>query len=141
MGAFERAFDVWGDGAAYLVDAPGHAPGHQMMLVRVGIGEGGDEEDEFVLLAGDCFHHPELLEEPERTARRPFSDGSMHSEPEVAMETMKRTREFARRENVWVVGAHDFSIGEVVRPGVEVIEGLVLLNDWKKKGWKKGFRS
>ena len=92
-----------------------------------------------MLLAGDCFHHPELLGDPLRTARKPYSGGSMHSEPEMAVDTMWRTREFARRENVWVVGAHDFSVGEAIAPGVEVIEGLVSLNEWKSKGWKKSF--
>lgn len=35
VGSFEHAFDVWGDGSAYVFDAPGHSAGHQHLLVRV----------------------------------------------------------------------------------------------------------
>ncbi|KAF1956791.1 hypothetical protein CC80DRAFT_492287, partial [Byssothecium circinans] len=52
LGSFNHTFDVFGDGAAYLIDAPGHSAGHQMMLVRVKNGL-DREEDDFVLLAGD----------------------------------------------------------------------------------------
>lgn len=134
LGSFDRAFDVFGDGSAYLIDSPGHSSGHQMMLIRVKTSSSGDD---FVLLAGDCFHHPELLKDPKRTARPPYSEGSMHAEPEIAVDTITRTKLFAEQENVWVIGAHDFSIGEAIAPGVKVIEGLVPLNDWKEKGWKR----
>ncbi|KAF3005105.1 hypothetical protein E8E13_010048 [Curvularia kusanoi] len=133
LGAFERAWDVFGDGAAYLIDAPGHSAGHQMMLVRTTGGDGSS----FVVLAGDCFHHPEILREPRRTARPPYSKGGMHTDPEAAMDTIYRTREFALRDEVWVVAAHDFSVGQNVQPGVKEIEGLVMINDWREKKWKK----
>jgi glyoxylase-like metal-dependent hydrolase (beta-lactamase superfamily II) len=134
LGAFERAFDVWGDGSAYLIDAPGHSAGHQMMLIRT---TSSSDESSFVLLAGDCFHHPILLQDPQRTARPPYSKESMHSDPETAIETIWRTRQFAQSEDVWVVGAHDFSVGEGIEEGKRVIEGLVEINAWKTKGWKK----
>lgn len=136
LGAFDRAFDVFGDGALYVVDAPGHSAGHQQLLVRVKINE-DDEDDDFVLLAGDCYHHPALLEDPERTARPPYSKASMHADPEVAIDTMMRTKAFHDRENVLVAGAHDFSIGRAIAPGEEEIEGLVCLNEWRAKGWRK----
>jgi glyoxylase-like metal-dependent hydrolase (beta-lactamase superfamily II) len=134
LGAFDRAFDAFGDGSAYLIDAPGHSAGHQMMLVRT-TSEG--DESTFVLLAGDCFHHPIMLQEPLRTARPPYSKESMHSEPEIAIDTIWRTREFAKRDNVWVVAAHDYTIGEGIQKGKKVIEGLVDINEWKEKQWKK----
>jgi glyoxylase-like metal-dependent hydrolase (beta-lactamase superfamily II) len=135
LGTFDRAFDVWGDGSAYLVDAPGHAEGHQMMLIRVKTNQAG--EDDFVLLAGDCYHHPSLLKDPTKTARPPYTEGGLHSDAEVAMDIMTRTRVLSEKANVWVVGAHDFSVGEALMPGKEEIEGLVLLNDWHEKEWKK----
>ncbi|PSN62658.1 hypothetical protein BS50DRAFT_532089 [Corynespora cassiicola Philippines] len=140
LGAFDRAFDVFGDGAAYLVDAPGHSAGHQMMLCRVKADLHSSGEDDFVLLAGDCFHHPALLKEPERTARPPYSKESMHSEPDVAIDTIFRTRAFAERDNVWVIGAHDFSVGEGISSalgGAQPLDGLVQLNSWRANGWKK----
>lgn len=133
LGAFERAFDVFGDGAAYLIDAPGHSAGHQMMLIRTTAGADGT----FVLLAGDCFHHPEILKEPRRTARPPYSKGGMHSDPASALDTIYRTREFAKRENVWVIAAHDFSVGQNIRPGVKEIQGLISIDDWQERKRKK----
>lgn len=104
LGSFDRGFDVFGDGSAYLVDAPGHSAGHQMMLIRVKTGESG--EDDFVLLAGDCYHHPALLKEPRRTARPPYSADSMHADPEQAVNTMIRTKVFSEKKNIWVTGNH-----------------------------------
>lgn len=139
VGAFDRAADVFGDGSAYLIDAPGHSPGHQMLLVRVTAesnSRSSSDEDSFVLLAGDCYHHPDLLKDPERTARPPYSKASMHADPEVAVETIHRTRAFALRDNVWVMAAHDFSVGEALRKGEKEIEGLILINGWRGKKWK-----
>ncbi|KAF1839702.1 hypothetical protein BDW02DRAFT_563756 [Decorospora gaudefroyi] len=137
LGAFERAYDVFGDGAAYLIDAPGHSPGHQMMLLRTTSHASTNSEDTFVLLAGDCFHHKELLNDPTRTARPPYAKAGMHADPEQAIDTMYRTREFERKENVWVIGAHDPSVGNGPRPGEKLIDGLVELNAWFEMGWKK----
>lgn len=142
VGSFEHAFDVWGDGSAYVFDAPGHSAGHQHLLVRVqsshSNASGGEEDsDSFVMLAGDCYHHPDLLKEPRRMARPPYSKSTMHSDPEAALDTITRAHEMSKRDNIWVLGAHDFSIGEAIKPGVKEIEGLVLVNDWRDKGWKK----
>ena len=80
---------------------------------------------------------PELLEEPRRTARPPYSKSGMHADPESALDTMYRTREFAKRENIWVIAAHDFSVGQKIRPGVKEIQGLVPIDDWQERNWKK----
>ncbi|KAL0575436.1 hypothetical protein V5O48_006527 [Marasmius crinis-equi] len=44
------AIDFFEDGSLYLVDMPGHCPGHIVALARV-------KPDSFVLLGGDTFHH------------------------------------------------------------------------------------
>jgi hypothetical protein len=36
-----------------------------------------------------------------------------------------------------VVAAHDYTIGEGIQKGKKVIEGLVDINEWKEKQWKK----
>lgn len=136
LGAFERAYDVFGDGSAYLIDASGHSPGHQMMLVRTTSGS-DSKESSFVLLGGDCFHHVDILRDPNRTARPPRVKLCMHSDPEQAVDTMFRTREFARKDYVWVIGAHDATVGESIKPGIKEIQGLVEITDWQDKGWKK----
>ncbi|KAF2871021.1 beta-lactamase-like protein [Massariosphaeria phaeospora] len=136
LGSFDRAFDVFGDGSAYLIDAPGHSPGHQMMLLRVKIDDSGGTDDDFVLLAGDCYHHPALLRDPNRTARPPYSKSGMHADADEAIKTMFRTKTCAEKENIWVLGAHDFSVGDAIASGVKEIQGLVLVNGWREKGWK-----
>lgn len=50
--------DVFGDGTVRIVAAPGHTPGHQVLLVRL-------PKRGPVLLAGDLYHYPE-----ERTTGR-----------------------------------------------------------------------
>lgn len=135
LGAFDRAFDVWDDRSAYLIDAPGHSAGHQMMLIRTTSTPSSDST--FVLLAGDCFHHPIMLQDPQRTARPPYSKESMHAEPEAAIETIWRTRKLAEKDPVWVVAAHDSSVGEGIEKGVKVIEGLVDIGGWKAEGRKR----
>jgi glyoxylase-like metal-dependent hydrolase (beta-lactamase superfamily II) len=133
LGAFDRAFDVFNDGSAYIVDAPGHSAGHQMMLIRTTAGSG---KDAFVLLAGDCYHHPDLLQDPRRTARPPYAKESMHAEPEAAVDTIYRTKALAEKDYIWVLGAHDTTVGEGIAKGEKEIEGLVEVNGWEGKGWK-----
>jgi glyoxylase-like metal-dependent hydrolase (beta-lactamase superfamily II) len=135
LGAFERAFDLFDDGSTYLIDAPGHTAGHQMLLARVNTGLAGAADD-FVLLAGDCYHHPAMLNNPLLTARPPFSKASMHSDPDVAIDTMFRAKRCAEEENIWVVAAHDFSVADAVSPETDAVKGLVLLTNWREKGWK-----
>ncbi|KAJ7130622.1 beta-lactamase-like protein [Mycena epipterygia] len=45
-----KAVDYFGDGSFYLLDTPGHLPGHISALARV-------TPDSFVSLGGDTFHH------------------------------------------------------------------------------------
>jgi N-acyl homoserine lactone hydrolase len=44
--------DVFGDGTVRLISAPGHTPGHQVLLVR--LAKRGP-----VMLSGDLYHYPE----------------------------------------------------------------------------------
>lgn len=53
-GGLLRVRDFLGDGALYVVDAPGHLPGHVNVLARVG-------EKRWVYLAGDACHDARLL--------------------------------------------------------------------------------
>ncbi|CAK7241309.1 MAG: hypothetical protein STHCBS139747_002770 [Sporothrix thermara] len=51
-----RALDYFGDGSFYLLDTPGHAPGHLCGLARVRSGP-APEDNHFVLMLGDAIHH------------------------------------------------------------------------------------
>ena len=45
-------YDVFGDGKAVIKSAPGHTPGHQVLLLKFA-------RDGNILLAGDLYHFPE----------------------------------------------------------------------------------
>ena len=55
IGSFD-AFDFFGDGAFYLLDAPGHAQGHLCGLARTTA-----SPDSFVFMGADACHHPGVL--------------------------------------------------------------------------------
>jgi glyoxylase-like metal-dependent hydrolase (beta-lactamase superfamily II) len=58
-GIWPRCIDFFGDGSFYLLDAPGHLPGHIMALAKTG-------DDEYVLMGGDACHDPLLFVYPEK---------------------------------------------------------------------------
>ena len=57
---FTHAIDFFGDGSLYLVNTPGHYPGHISALARVSSSnntEDGGEGGTYVFLGGDCCHN------------------------------------------------------------------------------------
>ena len=137
FGPFQRTADVFGDGSLYLVDAPGHYAGHQLVLVRVKAAASGGEKDDYVILCGDAFHHPKILKEPGLMARPPYSflGRGMHPEHEQSLDTVERCNKLAREENVWVVAAHDWTVRDKILGREEGnVEGVVCLDEWRKKG-------
>jgi len=48
----EGNYDVFGDGSVTLISAPGHTPGHQVLLVKLG-------KTGTVMLSGDLYHFRE----------------------------------------------------------------------------------
>ena len=134
VGPFERAADLFEDGSLLLVDAPGHMPGHALLYVRV-------KDDDYILLTGDAFHHPDILKEPGLLARPPYSwEGkSMHADGETAKSTIEKINKWAHQDNVWIVASHDPSIENAIlkHTGEKEIEGLVCLDEWRSKNWKQ----
>ena len=61
LGPFNKTIDLFGDGSVVLCSTPGHAPGHQSVLVR--LGSGGE-----VLLTGDAADLRSMVHHPEPTA-------------------------------------------------------------------------
>lgn len=53
---FEHTIDLFDDGTVYIVNAPGHLPGHLNLLVRI-----STSPLKFVLLAGDACHDIRLF--------------------------------------------------------------------------------
>lgn len=58
VGDFD-AFDYFGDGSFYLLNAPGHSAGHMTALARVTTNE--NDDDSFVFMGADACHHPGVL--------------------------------------------------------------------------------
>ncbi|KAJ9626665.1 uncharacterized protein PV06_00079 [Exophiala oligosperma] len=56
LALFPHAIDFFGDGSVFIVDAPGHLPGHINLLCRI-----SDQPTRFVCLAGDACHDVRLL--------------------------------------------------------------------------------
>ena len=117
--------DYFGDGSFFLVDTPGHMPGHLGGLARTG-------QDEWVFFGGDCCHHRALL-----TGNRPMSvtvgpggGKSFHKDPTAAKNTIEKVRELEAGGEVLVALAHD-----------ALLEGRMplypeQLNGWKGSEWK-----
>ncbi|RFU76633.1 metallo-beta-lactamase superfamily [Trichoderma arundinaceum] len=72
IGGF-TALDFYGDGSFYLIDTPGHAPGHLCGLARTTNSHNGQGRDTFVLLAGDSCHFCGVLR-PNETYPFPTSE-------------------------------------------------------------------
>lgn len=53
---WENTMDIFGDGTIYILNAPGHLPGHINLLVRV-----SNDPVKFVCLAGDACHDIRLF--------------------------------------------------------------------------------
>jgi hypothetical protein len=49
FGAFEKAFDFFGDGSLWVIQAPGHMPGNLICCCRI-------ESGEWLILGSDCAH-------------------------------------------------------------------------------------
>ncbi|KAJ7584754.1 Metallo-hydrolase/oxidoreductase [Mycena floridula] len=99
LGPFPRAFDFYGDGSLYIIDAPGHLPGHVNVVVRT------SAEGDWLLLAGDSAHHWDLL-----TGASEIScdfHGCAHVDKEAAAKHIERLREFLGEAKTRLIIAHD----------------------------------
>ncbi|KAF2732852.1 Metallo-hydrolase/oxidoreductase [Polyplosphaeria fusca] len=121
LGAFPAAVDFFGDGSVYVIDAPGHLPGHVNLLARKGPGK-------WVYLGGDCCHDPRILTGEKGIAM--YEDGrggmrSVHADTKEAERTVGRIAGLLRKGRVREEGG-----GEV-----EVEVEVVVAHD---KGWREG---
>ena len=100
IGPFPSALDFYGDGSVYIVDAPGHVPGHINLLARTSA-DGG-----WVFLAADSAHDWRLL-----TGEAGFGEhtqwGCVHEDPVKAQENIERIKVLVGNPRVRVLLAHD----------------------------------
>jgi glyoxylase-like metal-dependent hydrolase (beta-lactamase superfamily II) len=127
VGPFPRAHDFFGDGSFYLLDTPGHMPGHLAGLAQTDPGE-------WVFMGGDCCHHRALLvgTRPVSVTVGPNGTPSFHRDPKAAIKTIGLIRELEEYEHVFVALAHDAML----------VDRMPLypspVNGWKGSLWKKG---
>ncbi|KAK6217911.1 hypothetical protein LQW54_003199 [Pestalotiopsis sp. IQ-011] len=154
-------FDCFGDGSFYLLDAPGHAPGHMCGLARVR----ASPEPAFVLMGADACHHPGVLRPSSHLPLPPSitippglgccpgdlfqhltlsgnTDKSFFTLPrnmlfpdhDAALETVRKIQELDANDEVFVIIAHDVSIRDTLPLFPKSV------NDWRKEGLKKTTR-
>lgn len=81
-------YDLMGDGSIYVVDAPGHLPGHINLLARVA-------ERRWIYLVGDACHDPRLLTGEKEIAEWTDAEGNfccIHTDKKQAEATLARIR-------------------------------------------------
>lgn len=100
IGPFPLALDYFKDGSLYIVDAPGHLPGHINVLVRTSI-DGG-----WLYFASDAAHCWSLVTGHSEIAGE-TGKGCIHAHKEVAAETIRRVRALSEMPRVKVILAHD----------------------------------
>ena len=100
---FRHGFDIFGDSSFWILDAPGHMPGHQVALARTG-------DREWVSMGGDCCHHRSLLEDPRRDISvdvGPKGQPGFHKYATEARSSIEKLRLLHEVDAVFVVLAHD----------------------------------
>lgn len=95
LGSFDRGLDFYGDGSLYLLDAPGHFPGHLGALARVA-------PNTFALLAADCCHNRLCYCPGDRLISR-----ENYHELDVARKTVDKLKAMHAVDNVVVILAHE----------------------------------
>jgi glyoxylase-like metal-dependent hydrolase (beta-lactamase superfamily II) len=98
--------DPFGDGSLYIVDAPGHLPGHINLLARVADGEKGSR---LVYLAGDACHDRRIVRREKEIGEWLDAHGNIcciHADRSKAEQTIQRIRDLEQK-GVEVIFAHD----------------------------------
>ncbi|PSK40242.1 hypothetical protein B9Z65_8182 [Elsinoe australis] len=107
LGPFPAALDIFNDSSVYVLDVPGHLPGHLNLLCRI-------SPTKWVCLCGDAFHDPRLLSGEKGVGTWDDAAGHtfcIHLDKEVAEESIRRLRELEKSGGegveVELIAAHD----------------------------------
>jgi N-acyl homoserine lactone hydrolase len=87
-------YDVFSDGAVIIKAAPGHSPGHQVLVLDLA-------NTGRIMLAGDLYHYPQ-----ERTLRRPPPDTEFNVQQSAASRVMIEEYLQKTKAEIWI--EHDF---------------------------------
>ena len=88
-------YDVFGDGTAVIKAAPGHTPGHQVLVLNL-------PSTGRVMIAGDLYHYP-----PEREFRRAPPDNEFNVQQSAASRAM--IEEYLKKTGTTIWIEHDFA--------------------------------
>ncbi|KAI9003404.1 hypothetical protein DFJ74DRAFT_694746 [Hyaloraphidium curvatum] len=148
VGAFDRGIDWYGDGSFWILDAPGHMPGHLVAMARTTAGT-KDEPPTYLIMAGDaahslCLFHPWPSPSggdsrckvghygPGFTTSGPDLSQCIHIDLPEAYRTMARLSRMDAEANVMVTVAHETELMDIV-----VFFPEATANGWKAGGWKE----
>lgn len=104
LGPFPAALDLFNDGSVYVIDTPGHLPGHLNLLCRT--------RDRWLCLCGDAFHDSRLLSGEKEIGTWTGPAGNtlcIHLDKDAAAESIERLRELEKLggQQVELIAAHD----------------------------------
>ncbi|KAH0531138.1 hypothetical protein TsFJ059_000008 [Trichoderma semiorbis] len=164
VGRFD-AFDYFGDGSFYLLNAPGHATGHMCALARTTV-----DPPSFVFMGADACHHPGVLRPSQyltlpqptssvsqhlssyggcpgdlltqlgkwkKSLQEPFFEvarGPLFPDHDAAVGTVAKIQELDAAGNIFVLIAHDDSLGD------KLPLYPARLNNWEAKDLGKATR-
>jgi N-acyl homoserine lactone hydrolase len=92
--ATNAEYDVFGDGQVVIKAAPGHTPGHEVLVLSLA-------KSGRIMVAGDLYHYP-----PERTFQRKPPDNEFNVEQSAASRAMIEEYVKKTKTQVWI--QHDF---------------------------------
>ncbi|KAI0415074.1 beta-lactamase-like protein [Xylaria grammica] len=107
LNGLPAVLDVFKDGSLYIVDAPGHLPGHVNLLARTLKDDGSTS---WVYLAGDACHDRRIIRKEKVISEWLDVHGQVcciHADRAQAEETIERIRDLESK-GVEVILAHDF---------------------------------
>jgi N-acyl homoserine lactone hydrolase len=87
-------YDVFGDGTVVIKSAPGHTPGHEVLVLNLA-------KSGRIMVAGDLYHYP-----PERTFKRPPPDNEFSVEQSAASRAMIEEYLKKTKAAIWI--QHDY---------------------------------
>ncbi|KAI0379433.1 Metallo-hydrolase/oxidoreductase [Hypomontagnella monticulosa] len=145
VGGFD-AFDYFGDGSFYLLDAPGHAIGHMCALARTTA-----DPPSFVFMGADACHHAGIIRPSEKlripqqcpcaglwtNPEQPLlrvPHGPIFADHAAATDTVRKIQELDALSEVFVILAHDTTLREHIPLFPE------RLNDWQANGLREKTR-
>ncbi|KAL2071902.1 hypothetical protein VTL71DRAFT_13137 [Oculimacula yallundae] len=102
---FLDVMDIFQDESVYVVDAPGHLPGHINLLARVSV----SPQHSYIYLAGDACHDRRILRKEKDIGTWEDEAGRtccIHANREEAQKTIERIRRL-EESGVEVIFAHD----------------------------------